>query len=257
MNYPTPFSEANSRLDELLRQITLILGEQLVGFYIDGSLALGDFDPAHSDIDFLVATRDVLAEAVVSALAAMHWSITNNGRPFAAELEGSYIPLDALRRYDSVNAIHPNLERGLGERLRLKYHHSDWIIHRHIVREYGVILFGPAPDTLLDPITPSDLREATAGVMRSWWSTPEASESIRQGHPGYLTYVVQTICRVLYTWENGKVISKPAACRWAVSALDKEWRPLIRRAEQREVDTDFVDETQRFVHNSLRRFSIV
>jgi hypothetical protein len=257
MSYPTPFSEANSRLNELLQQVTFILGQQLVGFYIDGSLALGDFDPVHSDIDFLVATRDTLPETVVHELAAMHWSLTCSDRPFAADLEGSYIPLDALRRYDPANAIHPNLERGLDERLRLKFHHSDWIIHRYIVREHGIALFGPAPDTLLDPLAPADLRAATAGVMRSWWSTPEAAEAIRRGHSGYLAYVVQTMCRALYTWEHGDLISKPAACRWAASALEAEWQPLIRQAAQWAVWHDFVDETQRFVHNSLRRFSIV
>lgn len=257
MIHPTPFSEINSLLDEFLQRVTPILTGQLVGFYIDGSLALGDFDPAHSDVDFLVATRDTLQEAVVSELDAMHWTLTNSHRPFATELEGSYIPIEALTRYNSDNAIHPNLERGRDERLRLKHHHHDWILHRHIVREHGITIFGSPPAAIIDSVSPAELRDATAGVMRSWWSTPEAAESIRQGHPGYLAYVVQTMCRALYTWEYGMVISKPAACRWALFALEAEWQPLIRRAEQWAISRDFVDETQRFLHNSLRRFSIV
>ena len=257
MNYPTPFSDVNCLLDELLRQTGSILTGQLVGFYIDGSLALGDFDPTHSDIDFLVATRNPLPEAAVDALVVMHQSLSISQRPFATELEGSYIPIDALRRYTPDDTIHPNLERGRDEQLRYKQHHSDWIIHRHIVREHGITLFGPTPDTLIDPVFADDLRAAIAGVMRSWWSTPEAADSIRHGHPGYLAYVVQTMCRALYTWENGIVVSKPAACRWASTALEAEWQPLLRQAVQWEVSTDFVDETQRFIHNSIRRFNIV
>jgi hypothetical protein len=40
-------------------------------------------------------------------------------------------------------------------------------------------------------------------------------------------FVVLTLCRLLYTLEEGKVISKPAAARWAQQHLDCEWAALI------------------------------
>lgn len=253
MIQPTSYGDVNRLLDELLQQAGNILAGELVGFYIDGSLALGDFDPDHSDVDFLVVTRHPLPDATVATLAGAHQALTHSQLPFATDLEGAYIPVCALRRYDPRNAIHPNLERGRDERLRLKHHHSDWIIHRHIVREHGITVFGPPAKALIDPLSPDELRAAVAELMRSWWATPEAADSIRQSHPGYLTYVVQTMCRAAFTWETSTVTSKPAACHWALANLEAEWRPLIERAARWELDSGCVDGTLRFVQNIFRR----
>jgi hypothetical protein len=44
------------------------------------------------------------------------------------------------------------------------------------------------------------------------------------------TFVVLTLCRLLYTLECGHVASKPGAARWARGALEARWHPLIDRA---------------------------
>jgi len=38
------------------------------------------------------------------------------------------------------------------------------------------------------------------------------------------------MCRVLYTLQNGKIASKPAAAYWARRTLGPQWEPLIERA---------------------------
>ena len=40
-----------------------------------------------------------------------------------------------------------------------------WPIHRHILREQGVVLAGPPPRTLIDPVQPDELREAVRGIL--------------------------------------------------------------------------------------------
>ena len=52
---PTPYPTVNALLDDLLTQARTVLGSELIGFYLDGSLALGDFDPETSDVDFIAA----------------------------------------------------------------------------------------------------------------------------------------------------------------------------------------------------------
>lgn len=230
---PAAYAEINSLLNNLLKDAQAILGDQLIGFYIDGSLAFGGFDPATSDIDFIMATAGDLPDEIVGQLAAIHRRITLSNRAYADQLEGSYIPLSALRRYNPTDATHPNIERGPNEVLRPKYHHSDWVIHRYIAREHGITLHGPSPKALIDPVTPDDLRWATAEALRSWWATLEAAESIRRSHPGYRGYVTQTMCRALYTLEHGEVIDKATACRWALDSCDEQWRPLIKNSRSR------------------------
>ncbi len=232
MAEPTPYPAVNALLADLLTQAQDVLGHDLVGFYLDGSLALGDFDPAGSDVDFLAAVARPLAPDTFTALATMHRRVAAGGRPFATELEGSYIHLAALRRHDPSDAVFPNLERGPDEVLKWATHHSDWVIHRHIVREHGVALFGPPAATLIDPVSPGDIRTATAGVLRSWWATPAAAVAIRAAQPGYLTYVVLTMCRALYALAHGEAASKPRAAVWALGQLDGYWHSLIERAQR-------------------------
>jgi hypothetical protein len=240
----------------LLAQVKSLLGEELVGFYLDGSLALGDFDPATSDVDFIAAVArpmidletEFLRRNSVSRLAAMHRRIRDSDRPFAAELEGSYIHLSALRRHDPADAVFPNLERGPDEALKLTEHHSDWVIHRYIVREHGITLFGPPPATLIDPVSPDDVRAATAGVLRSWWGTAEGLTYVRDATPETLAvYIVPTMCRALYALEYGAVVSKPAACRWALATLDARWHSLIEASLRRELNEAMRDELTAFV----------
>ena len=62
-------------LEELLTAVQSILGVQFIGMYLYGSLALNDFNPKRSDIDFVVVTADALTDETVNDLADMHTQI--------------------------------------------------------------------------------------------------------------------------------------------------------------------------------------
>jgi hypothetical protein len=53
----TPYPEINTVLHELQSGAQAILGRQLVGLYLEGSLAIGGFEPDRSDIDFVMVTE--------------------------------------------------------------------------------------------------------------------------------------------------------------------------------------------------------
>ena len=243
----TPYPAVNDVVGTVLSGAREVLGPDLIGFYLDGSLALGDFDRATSDVDFIAAIARPLSPPAFAVLADMHRQLRDSGRPFAGELEGSYIPLPALRRHDPADATFANHERGPEEVLKYKYHHSDWVIHRHVVREHGVALYGPPPDSLIAPVAPDELRAATADLLRSWWGTPEAAQAIADAHPSYLAYVVQTMCRALHTLEIGLTASKPVACCWALGEVSKSWQPLIESALRGHIDLSLRKQTAEFV----------
>lgn len=217
----------NKVLDRLLSGVEGILAERFVGMYLYGSLALGDFVPERSDIDFLVVTDNELSDDLVSELCLMHEGIAADGSRWSRELEGSYIPKASLRRYDPANARHPHIDRE--GTLQVEQHDSDWVIQRHVLREWGVTLAGPPPHTLIDPISQDDLRAALVALMRGWWG-PMRHDPFRLRHSDYQAYAVLTMCRVLYTMQHGTIVSKSVAARWAQEALAARWRPLIERA---------------------------
>jgi hypothetical protein len=215
-------------IQELLANIQAVLGSHFVAMYLDGSLTSGDFDEA-SDIDFVAVTDEDVADGLFLALQAMHDRLAQIDSPWAIQLEGSYISRHAIRQYDPTHVLHPNLERGEGERLKMAVHDEAWNIHRSVLRERGITLLGPAPHTLIDPVSPDDLRRAMRPMLTGWLpnllNNPSAI-SFR----GYQCYIVLSICRILYTLQLGAVVSKPFAARWAQQTLDEKWTPLIESA---------------------------
>jgi hypothetical protein len=249
-----PYPDVNALLHELLSSVQTILGDHFVGMYLYGSLAIGDFTPHRSDIDFLVVTADVLPGEVLSALKAMHARIATSGSRWATELEGSYIPQHALRRYGPTQTLHPHIDRGEGERLEVRQHDCDWIIQRHVLREHGVVMAGPALDRLIDPVSPNELRGAVLELLREWWA-PMLDDPTQLQEPGYRAYATLSMGRMLYTLQYGTVVSKTVAARWAQETLDKRWIDVIEQALAwpHGAQPDNLNETLDFIRYTLER----
>ena len=169
----TPFEDVNAVLHELLWRVRAILGDQFVGMYLYGSLSLGDFDPASSDVDFLVVTADELPQELLERLRQMHAEIAGSGLPYAsrASKDRTFPARLATLRPEQRSSPHVGADWpfGVGE------HGSNWILERAIVREHGVALSGPPPQTLTDPVSPAELRAAVCEQMLgsggSEWTT--------------------------------------------------------------------------------------
>jgi len=249
---PTPYPDVNAVLRLLLSRVRAVLGDYFIGMYVHGSAASGELDPQRSDIDFLVVTTDELPEEMLPVLEAMHTRITASGLKWAAKLEGSYIPQQALRRYDANRAHHPALR--VDGSFGVDEHGSDWVIQRHVIREKGIVVAGPAPQTLIDPVRPNELRRATLGTLREWWE-PQLHDHSRLRRSEYQAYAVLTMCRALYTLQHGTVVSKAVAARSAQEALGERWAALIERALAwpQGSQSDEMDETLDFIRYTLER----
>ena len=249
---PTLYPDVNAVLQVLLSDVQAIIGNHFVGMYLYGSLATGDFDSQRSDIDFVVVTTNDLPNEMIQDLEAMHSRIAASGSKWATKLEGSYIPQDALRRHDPADAPCPCVNEGHFYMARLG---SDWVIQRHILREQGVVVTGPAPQTLIDPVQPNDLRRAVLGFLHEWWS-PMLHEPDPRLHSGeYQAYAVLTMCRALYTLQYETVVLKTVAARWAQETLGERWAALIEGALAwpHDVQSDNVNETLDFIRHTLER----
>jgi predicted nucleotidyltransferase len=228
VNYPTKYPEINRTLDLLLSEATKVLGNQLVGMYLYGSLSSGDFDPESSDIDFLVVTTSTLSDKGIADLEAMHHRIWKSGLKWASKLEGSYIPKREIRRHDPRNGPCPTINEG---QFYLDKRGSDWIIQRHVIREQGIVLAGPDPKTLIDPVRPDDIRQAVKGVLQEWWLPMLEDPSWLKRHGSeYHAFAILTMCRALHALEYGTIVSKPMAARWAQKELGEKWSQVIERS---------------------------
>ncbi|OUC08472.1 hypothetical protein RY27_08790 [Litorilinea aerophila] len=238
-------------LRALLVGIQDALSDNLVGVYLRGSLAYGDFDEATSDVDVLAVTGAPVDEPAFQRLVRLHEGLAELPNPFARRLEIAYVDQEAVRVF-RPSLCHPTLGQGEGERLMWQEHRSNWILERWTVREHGRILWGPDPRTLIDPIAPQTLRQAVAERLGDWvtWAEDE-------GDPDWFlplkhkAYVVETMCRILYALETGGLASKPQAVQWALQHLPRHWRALVQRAQawrtDERVDLSPNGEVRRFV----------
>ena len=185
-------------------------------------------------------------------LDEMHRQFAGDGIEWATKLEGAYIAKQSLRHYKPGKTTCAWLgSDGHFARERLG---NDWVIQSYVIREYGVIVAGPDPKILIDPILPEDLRRAELETLRWWWA-PQLENPSRLGSQEYRAYAVVTMCRALYTLNFGTVVSKPVAARWAEVELGERWVALIERSLKWHLGEQLgnKDEVLEFINYTLQR----
>lgn len=220
----TTFADLNEVLVELVVGAKEVLGDNFCGAYLQGSFALGDAD-AHSDVDFIVVTENDVTPEQQAELQVLHQRIYALQTSWAQHLEGSYVPRSVLRRLDPDRRQFPYLDNGATE--FAPDNHDNTLVVRWLLREHGVVLAGPDPCELIDPITAEELRAEVLWALGEWRAWFRSIESINRRA---LAVAVLSLARILHTLAIGKVSSKRVAGEWALQALDPEWAPLIRWA---------------------------
>ncbi|HUX86503.1 MAG TPA: aminoglycoside adenylyltransferase domain-containing protein [Chloroflexota bacterium] len=250
----TSYPDVDRLIDLLLLRIQQSLGPKLVGLYLTGSLVTGDFDHDVSDIDMVAATSTSLDPDELAHLEAMHRAIALSEPKWDNRIEVVYISVDGLKTFrtwsSTIAVISP------GEPFHTKEAGKDWLLNWYVVREKGRTLFGPSPDTLIDPISSEEAVRWVKEHVTAWrgWM-----EKVRTRNAQ--VYATLTLCRAFYSVTNRDFVSKRQAALWVESTMP-EWRSLIENALRSWRDdwyNDRVDhqaslpETKRFVNAVIDR----
>ena len=217
----TSFDDLNQLLVELVAGAKEVLADSFCGAYLQGSFAVGDAD-AHSDVDFIIVTKDELTPEQETELQTLHQALYAQPTPWAQHLEGSYIPRDVLRRPDPVRRPFLYLDNGATE-FALDNHDNTAVV-RWSLRERGVVLAGPDPRELVNPITAGELRAEVRWALGLWPAWFRSTDPIDRRA---LAVAVLSHARILHTLAIGEVSSKRVAGEWALQTLDLEWAALI------------------------------
>jgi predicted nucleotidyltransferase len=220
---PTPYPELNQVLHELVSQIEHILESNFIGAYLQGSFAIGDYDK-HSDVDYIVAIENELTANQVDALQVMHDQVYQLDSEWAKHLEGSYFPREILRKHSKRGVDLWYLDHGA--RSLVRSDHCNTLIVRWVVLEKGVILSGPQPKTMIDPISEELLKEEIFETIIDW------GDEILNNPAGfnnrfYQGFIVLSYCRMLHDLYQGYPGSKREGAEWAKTILDPSWSDLI------------------------------
>ncbi len=224
----TNFPELDSVLQHLVERLLSILGNNVVGIYLQGSHAVGDADE-DSDCDVMVVIQEPLADEDIPVLNGMHQQLFDEIDGYwSKHLEGSYFPADLLRKWTPDQPLLHYFDNG-STQLELSDHDNTQVV-RWCMREYGITLFGTPAAALIDDVSSDALIREVREVMVEWGRELLAHPE-RFGNCWRQSSVVVSYCRMLHTLETGRVHSKPASVKWAGTALDPQWRDFINRAQ--------------------------
>jgi hypothetical protein len=226
-----PYPELREVLNIFVDEIAAELGENLVGVYLVGSIASGDFD-ADSDVDFLVVTHTELNEANMKPLQEIQLKVYDMDCYPAKHLEGSYIGITDLNDWSTVGKKKLFYFDNGSTAYELSTHDNQWHV-RWILRERGITLVGPKPETILKSIPLNELsneiKTALLQVKRFFEDEIDRPLSFFNSRFGQ-SFAVLTYCRMLHTLYTGTVQSKKAGMQWAKRSVDTKWAKLIDQA---------------------------
>lgn len=223
----TPYSAINGVLTEWVEGLKSLLGEKIVGLYLSGSLAYGDFVPERSDIDLQAIVRDPLTKDELGCVERLHREIERRSPEWAERIECSYVPLELMHELTPPATRRPWW--GFGTFYAEAPAGNEWIINHYLLSKHGIALEGPDFNELIPPIDIRDVRLANARDLFQEW-VPKADDKAWLSNSHYQSYLVLNLCRILHTVIHGEPGSKKVAGEWA-KATYPEWKDLIEKAE--------------------------
>ena len=193
------------------RDLLDILGDDLMGVCLYGSLARGCHNAATSDVDVIVVVGPNCSGLDESRVLEVHRSAgISIDAVFVTEdqvhLDAFPSPLMFLvkKPMDDCTIVHVPEGR------------RDFLLQRQDAFEAGVWLVGPAVADLLRPVP--------------WSLTAESLDYVYRHIVTHFKNPVLMLCRVAYAWTHRELCSKKRAGEWARTALDARWASTLETA---------------------------
>ena len=217
--------------------LTEVLGDNLRGVYLYGSLARGCHHPATSDVDVIVVTREDCPEEQHSAILEMHERagdpvdavfVTHdqaNADVFPTPVGFLVKPLGRLprRAQSALNEIARTQKWAVDDPISSDYRivrvpegRGDFLLQRQDAYEAGIALVGTDPCEIIRPVPWPLLAENLDFLF------PHIIPNFKNS--------VLMLCRIAYAHTHHGLCCKRHAGEWALEALDERWRPMIEAA---------------------------
>ncbi len=188
MDVPT----AHPIVDLVRDAIVGTTGGSLVGLYLYGSLATGDFEEHVSDIDLIAVLTDVPDASLVPRLREMHARLAEDHRAWDDRIEVDYVSTRGLvecrTRTTTIARISP------GEPLHLVEAGRDFLLDWYPARRDGVALVGPPLDSLIPPIPEREYRDEVLAYLAGFRDRFDEDAGV-----GSQAYAILTMCRGFYS----------------------------------------------------------
>lgn len=200
------------------------------GLYLVGSVALNDFQPHASDIDFVAVTDNPLDPSETEAVRRAHAELARRHR--RPHFDGPYVTWADLAndprkagtgpQVHENGRVHPNIR---GER-----HHVTW----QTLAQCGVTVRGPVLSTVDLWTDEAGLIESIHENMDAYWRPWHRKAARPLSNLGLATLIdwgpawsVLGVGRLHYTLATGEITSKTGAGVHARDTFPAEWHKLV------------------------------
>lgn len=199
-------------LNEIVDQSKQIFGEELIGIYLHGSMAMGCFNPDKSDIDLIIVIRDSISDT--QKLQFMNRIVDINKIAPSKGIELSIVKKKYCKQfvYPTPFELHFSnahlqwFQENPADYIRkMNGEDKDLAAHFKIIKSYGMVLYGEEINDIFGDVPRND-------YIDSIWNDIEGAREDILNDP---VYIILNLCRVAAFLKNDLVLSKKQGGEWA------------------------------------------
>ncbi|WP_432189376.1 nucleotidyltransferase domain-containing protein [Streptomyces sp. Tue6028] len=171
-----------------------------VALWAHGSLAGGDYQEGHSDLDLIAVLEGPVTLRTLRGLTRLHRRL-RTAEPLAVKLHCSYLTpgSTAGAGLPHVTWAHNGLMR-----------RPVTPVTRRELQAFGLVLHGEPPEKLLPPVPDAELRAFVVRDQKEFWR-PALDKARRWEQDVWVDLGMVTFARATVTLEDGRLISKREA----------------------------------------------
>ncbi len=201
-----------------------LLSNKLYGLYLYNSVAMGNFEPQYSDVDFVVILKSKLTNEEILKLKVLHERFGTEYK-YGSKLDGMYLQYEMLGKMNDEIEKYPYVkDASLCEAGYFDINYVTW----WSLKEYEMAIESPSIKDELLEINFSDVVQTMKYNLNEYWlSKLDTTEIFEQDM--WVEFAVVTLSRILYTLQDGEIKSKSESCSYIASEYP-EWNDVIGEA---------------------------
>ncbi|MFW5420155.1 DUF4111 domain-containing protein [Nocardiopsis sp. CNT-189] len=215
--------------DTFLRNADVEAPGLVDGLYLTGSVALRDFRPHASDVDFVAVASRPLTDADRAALRRAH--AATRARAPRPQFNGIHLTWeDLVRSPDECAPVSAVVGGRYRSSSRAELNPVTW----HVLAERGVAVRGPHPSELAVWDRPESLRTWSLGNLEEQWRrwrakagrllTPRGLAALGSLAP---SWSVLSVSRLHFTLRTCEITSKSGAGVYALHTFPEHWHRIV------------------------------
>ncbi len=214
-------------VDAYIATIETELPGFMSAFYLHGSIALGDFHPRSSDIDFVTVISRQSTAHDLESLKCIHHTLKRKYPQ--GKLSGSYLQARDLGQANANIQPHPHYDNGV---VRVSGFQEMAFVTWWTLKYHGLALVGPELHALHIAQDWDEFIVATRENMSSYWVrfTREPVHMAWLLWDYGIQWAVLGVLRQFYTLNERYIASKTRAGEYGLAQLPARWHRIIQEA---------------------------